>query len=165
MVTDNDEEQSRNALPVNLERIRRAKMVLGGAIERAFDFGCGTGFLVSLLESHEIKAEGINYETRALIDYLPNDFYDVIFMIEVIEHLTNPREIFEKLADSLKPGGVLMIETTFADQIYDPNSSSYVDPKIGHVNVISRAGLPRILPPSLKVSHWMNRNVCVLRKG
>jgi SAM-dependent methyltransferase len=164
METDNDQSYERNSLPNNTVRLKRAEEALGRKVTNAFDFGCGQGFLINFLTSNGIEASGINYETKELINYLPDSHYDVVFMIEVIEHLTNAKEIFEKLSKTLKPNGIVLIETTFADQIHDLVQNPYVDPKIGHVNVVSRAGLPKLLPKDLMVSHWVNRNICVLRR-
>ncbi len=43
-------------------------------------------------------------------DQIPNDFYDVIMMAHVIEHLPNGDEVIKNLIPKLKKGGVIYIE-------------------------------------------------------
>jgi hypothetical protein len=162
--TDNDNPYERNALPKNVKRIETVERHFGRKLTQALDFGCGQGFLVNLLQSHEIFATGINYDTRHMLDWLPRDRYEAVFMVETIEHLENPKEVFEKLAITMVKDGIIYIETTFADNFNDPMLSEYVDPRIGHVNVLSKHGLEKVLPPSLKVKDWLNRNVVLVRK-
>ena len=41
----------------------------------------------------------------------PPDSFDLIFLIQVLEHLSDPRSAVEKIARMLRPGGRVMIET------------------------------------------------------
>lgn len=162
--TENDCSDKRNTLPLNQERIRRLEVSLGRKISTALDFGCGHGHLVSLMRANKIEAEGIDRGTDLQWPDLDDKSFEVITLIEVIEHLEEPEAVLRMLTSALKPSGIMMIETTFADSIKDPSTSTYVDPKIGHVNIISTDGLKMCLPSDLEYSHMINPHVMILRK-
>ena len=78
---------------------------------KGLDFGCGPGPALSEM----IKEQG---HTVLLYDkyYAPDETvletsFDFITATEVIEHLSHPGEVIEKLLGLLKPGGVLGIMT------------------------------------------------------
>lgn len=91
------------------------------------DYGCGNGnFVVNALNKSYI-CEGSEFgaeHVRLLNDQIPNsqfysvdDFiknsgktYDVIRLSNVLEHLTNPKEILDLLIQRLTPQGILLIE-------------------------------------------------------
>lgn len=162
--TENDRPNTRNEHIQNNLRIQRMETELGGTITRALDFGCGEGHLVHLMRTKGIRALGIDKHTASQLDQLTYGKYDAVSMIEVIEHLTNPREVFEHASMCMKVGGILMIETTFADEIKDIALETYVDPRIGHVNIISKMALATLCPSHLILSHFLNDNVAILRK-
>jgi 2-polyprenyl-3-methyl-5-hydroxy-6-metoxy-1,4-benzoquinol methylase len=41
----------------------------------------------------------------------PDDYFDLIIMIQVIEHISDPMDIIQNVARVLKPGGILYIST------------------------------------------------------
>jgi len=87
------------------------------------EVGCFMGFFLNAARLHfsvsgiELSEWAANYVNNtlkipvkkcSLLDAkLPAASYDVIVMIEVIEHLPNPDEIIAEVARLLKPGGVL----------------------------------------------------------
>lgn len=94
---------------------------------KLLDAGCGMGlflskakmygFDVSGLEFSKyaaefVKSKGINVK-NATIDNadLPQNYYYVIVMKEVIEHLPDPKASLEKIYRALKPGGLLFMTT------------------------------------------------------
>jgi SAM-dependent methyltransferase len=92
---------------------------------RALDFGAASGALVAQLRERSVAADGFEFSPAAR-DYcraqrgfqlmgdlaaIPNAAYDVITMIEVIEHLTDLRATLEILHRALKPGGTLFVTT------------------------------------------------------
>ncbi len=160
---ENDGSVQRNVLPLNRVRLQRVEKTLGRMPLTALDFGCGDNYLVNYLNSHSIQAHGIDQDTVLQLKDIPKDNYDVVFMIEVIEHLTNPRETFAQLEKVLKPGGIITIETTFADRIGADHT--YVDPKIGHVNIVSMNGLGKLLPDNMRIAEYTNPNVLMVRKN
>ena len=97
---------------------------------RILDVGCGDGFHLSLLRQYGKKSwslEGVDLDKRAVkvatasglkvhlgsveeID-LPPENYDLIFMIQTIEHVEKPDEILRSIYKLLKKGGRLVIVT------------------------------------------------------
>jgi SAM-dependent methyltransferase len=97
---------------------------------RILDVGCGDGFHLNLLREYGKKSwslEGIDMDKRAVdmakksgltvhrgsvetID-LPENNYDLAFMIQTIEHLEKPVEVLQGIRKFLKPGGKLLIVT------------------------------------------------------
>lgn len=98
------------------------------------DIGCGSPVLLNLLRENapeEINLYGNDFNLTALelvkkmnfgtipgnfedVDW-ENDFFDMIVMNQVIEHLFDIPGVLGKSFSLLKPGGVLLIETPSAD--------------------------------------------------
>ena len=95
---------------------------------KLFDFGCGIGnflFHAKMDGFHDL--DGIEYSKKSVkfakevfdfdIKYgnvLATEFkekYDIITMLQTIEHLTNPKEILQKINSMLNSKGFLMIAT------------------------------------------------------
>jgi len=94
---------------------------------RCLDVGCGAGAFLTALSRDGWKAEGtelsgvaadrllgqgFRIHRGAIEDLdLPRDCYDVAVMSEVLEHLRDPRAALEKIAVSLRRGGVVYLTT------------------------------------------------------
>lgn len=92
---------------------------------RVLDFGAATGALVAQLRERSVVAEGFEFSQSAReycraqrgfellgdLAAIPRSAYDLITMIEVIEHLTDLRATLEILHGALKPGGTLFVTT------------------------------------------------------
>lgn len=93
---------------------------------RILDVGCGTGLFLHLAEQSGMKPQGIELSQSAAeygrIKYnldiysgtlesadLPAESFDVITMSHVLEHLPDPVAALRRLAESLKPGGLLFL--------------------------------------------------------
>ena len=103
---------------------------------RILDVGCGDGFHLNLLRQYGKKSwalEGIDIDKRAVemakksglivhqgsvesID-LPHNTYDLIFMIQTIEHVEKPNEVLLGIRKLLKAGGKLIIVTDNTDSL------------------------------------------------
>jgi 2-polyprenyl-3-methyl-5-hydroxy-6-metoxy-1,4-benzoquinol methylase len=132
-------EEPRNLLenPVRLERFK-SLMPEGGQV---LDYGCGNGMLVSFLKENEITADGydkFNPEYQKL-----NVGYDLVSMIEVVEHLYSPFTELERIYEVLNPGGQIYIETSFSDWL--TLDDSYIEPLVGHHVIFSHQGLTELM--------------------
>jgi 2-polyprenyl-3-methyl-5-hydroxy-6-metoxy-1,4-benzoquinol methylase len=97
---------------------------------RILDVGCGDGFHLGLLRQYGNKTwklEGVDLDqkavkaaTRAGLDVhlgrvqdvnLPQHSYDMVFMIQTIEHLEDPPQVLETVFGLLREGGQLIIVT------------------------------------------------------
>jgi 2-polyprenyl-3-methyl-5-hydroxy-6-metoxy-1,4-benzoquinol methylase len=100
------------------------------ATDAILDFGCGNGFHSAYLKSQSNILHGVdfsdaiqqsgnkaNYQQLFQTDLgketsLPSSFYDLLFSIEVIEHVSDYRQFLKNAHKALKPGGVLFLTTT-----------------------------------------------------
>jgi len=94
---------------------------------RILDFGSGTGELVSTLSNKGFDVDGIEYSKNAIIEAnhkygiklkssiddldRSGEGYDVILVVEVIEHLCDPVKLMSSLITHLKPGGIIYLTT------------------------------------------------------
>jgi 2-polyprenyl-3-methyl-5-hydroxy-6-metoxy-1,4-benzoquinol methylase len=102
---------------------------------RVLDFGCGPGYLLDLLVAQGVACEGADFSENAIAilnerlrheplfggvtrleqipSSLPADAYDVVFCIELVEHLLDDdlETTVAELGRILKPGGTLVLTT------------------------------------------------------
>ena len=95
------------------------------------DVGCATGNFIYLLSKNGYQVKGIELSAFAaefgrknfgieiinkpfsfnlLNQELPENYFDVVMMNDVLEHFTNPTEAMELTYKILKPGGVALIQ-------------------------------------------------------
>lgn len=92
------------------------------------EIGSGCGFLLNRFDSDCWQKYGVEPSSYAASfasnelkldihkgfltnDLFPGDFFDVILLFDVIEHLKIPRELMDIIRHQLKPGGLLIIGT------------------------------------------------------
>ena len=111
---------------------RRLRQLTAGLTpgSRLLDVGCAAGMLldvvrrecpnISVLDGLEIseaaavgaRKKGYNVQIATVeTASLPTDYYDVIMLQQVIEHVHDPRGVLVKLRSALRPGGRLVMET------------------------------------------------------
>jgi len=108
------------------ERISIMKNLLpSGKVIKYLDIGCSTGFVVEAAVKSGWKATGIDLNPSAIefglsrgLDLIncsledttfPRNSFDAISLFDVIEHVTNPRDILRQATDLLKPGGIVFL--------------------------------------------------------
>jgi SAM-dependent methyltransferase len=103
---------------------------------RILDVGCGDGFHLNLLRKYGAKSwtlEGVDLDKRAVrmaeksglkihlgtVEKLnlPENSYDLAFMIQTIEHVEKPDAVVSAVKKLLKPDGKLVIVTDNTDSI------------------------------------------------
>lgn len=98
----------------------------------ALDIGCGYGPLLSILQKRGIRVYGtetdkdklkiarqklhnknlaLRYVTDEILPFKDN-FFDIVFLFDVIEHVNNPKLMMSEVKRILKKGGVLYVEFT-----------------------------------------------------
>jgi SAM-dependent methyltransferase len=114
--------------------MRRLASWLGGDRSIAIlDYGCGPGAFLAFLrdefgfpnvEGLELSRDGVEFARRhygltiaSSTAELRRQSYDFVILIEVIEHLPNPRAIFSQVADLVRPGGHVLITTPAVDNL------------------------------------------------
>jgi SAM-dependent methyltransferase len=125
---------------------------------RWLDYGSGAGGLVRFLRDRKIEAYGFDvggYTERARLSGIQilspcelakgHGSFDVISLIEVLEHIPDPVPLLRKVASLLRPGGLLFLTTGNAE----PHgrgfiSWGYVIPEV-HVSYFSPKSLTRAL--------------------
>jgi SAM-dependent methyltransferase len=134
---------------------------------RWLDFGCGAGgFLKFLRERGEIGGRPLDLQGHDVGSYAemlkradgfrildldelsrePESYYDIISMIEVLEHLPDPRAAITLVARLLKPGGFLILTTGNLDNPVARRQGiqyRYCAPEI-HVSLFNPACLARL---------------------
>ncbi|ASV12620.1 SAM-dependent methyltransferase [Leptospira santarosai] len=123
----------------------------GGFLNCAKEAGFEVTGVVNCRYSAEVaKSRGFKVHQGEFLDAdLPENFFDVITLVEVIEHLSEPDRVFQKLRRILKPGGLLLLQTANFEglQAIDAGSSyHYYLP--GHFYYYSESNLKKILDRS-----------------
>ena len=107
------------------------------------DFGSGSGRV-----GHELRHRGF-LDTTLYDPYfgddtsLPEKQFDVIVMLDVVEHFTQPRESLSMVTSRLKPKGVILQTTTLPPSDFELRGLYWwhILPRIGRVSIFSKKSL------------------------
>lgn len=114
-------------------RFDKLNFYFSGRIDNFLDVGCGEGYCLIEAEErgwkaygvditdnriNEAKKAGIEFSLGTLMDVkYPNDFFDIIYMDSVLEHVTNPGEYLSEIKRILKSGGLVYIGVPNEDSL------------------------------------------------
>lgn len=130
------------------------------------DVGCGNGGFLARARNLGWNCRGCDFDPKAVeasksldlevrlggpetwADH--NNFFDILTLSHVIEHVHNPRELLANCFALLKPGGLLYVETpnsnSISHQIYKENWVGLDPPR--HLVIFNRSNLSALLNSS-----------------
>lgn len=116
---------------------------------RVLDFGAGTGQFAIPLRQREIEVMAVEPDTTMRkrltasgvstcgnAHELPADTFDLIYTLNVLEHIEDDVGALRQLHRALKPGGRLLIYVPAFAVLY-----TSMDAKVGHIRRYTRTGL------------------------
>jgi cyclopropane fatty-acyl-phospholipid synthase-like methyltransferase len=139
-----------------------------GRFGKMLDYGCGHGMLVDYLKENKVKAFGYD-KYNPDYNFIKESEFDLVSMVEVIEHLSHPFRELDQINLLLKDGGILYIETSFVDvaeRLKTPlDEFFYIEPSVGHSTIFSHFGLDILMVKKgfLPLTH-INENVRLYKK-
>lgn len=165
-----EEERNQNENHIRLERFSDLLYSLNVTdTGRVLDFGCGHGMLVRYLLESGFDADGYDKFNPDFDSFEPGKKYDIVSMVEVIEHLSSPFEELDTIRELLTKDGVLYIETSFVDVANQEkiplHEFFYIDPSVGHSTIFSHLGLDILmLRKGFRPLNHINRNARLYQK-
>ena len=123
---DPEYEQSRNARRKQMQEILKFAQRKMGTFESLLDIGAGSGILLEVAGEYGFRAVGIEssnslvaiakkyslkVEQGTFPDTKIKGRFDLITLIDVIEHVNNPSHLIESLGKNLNDKGVVVIST------------------------------------------------------
>jgi SAM-dependent methyltransferase len=119
--------------------------------QRIVDFGAGIGtfaerliqggFQVHCVEPDPVQLErirGLGIDASPGLDDLPDESVDLIYSLNVLEHIDDDATVLRQCFAKLKPGGRLLVYVPAFQILY-----SSMDRKVGHVRRYTRSELQR----------------------
>jgi len=123
---------------------------LGFELKRVLDYGCGYGEFLQRLKSHATSRTGVDIDEEKIkvastLDGIqaqlvpsdealpfPDESFDTVIIMEVIEHVSDERVVLAELARVLAPGGHLLLTTPHKGLLtfIDPGNMKYVTPRL-----------------------------------
>ncbi|MBW9214093.1 class I SAM-dependent methyltransferase [Mumia sp. zg.B53] len=118
------------------------------------DFGAGAGTYADMMAERGIRPDVLEPDAglqrlltrkgHRVVDLAEGDVpaggYDVVYTLNVLEHIKNDQEVCEQLAELLKSGGRLVVYVPAFDVLF-----TAMDEKVGHYRRYRRRQLERIL--------------------
>jgi len=133
---------------------------------RLLEIGCGTGLMLEIARqsgwdvtgvelseyaANHARSHGLEVHTGVVQETdLPVESYDVVLMLDLLEHVPNPLELFESVGRLLKPGGLVYIVTPNTGSVsakIQGVSWPHVKPE-EHLCLFSKGALQRLIARS-----------------
>lgn len=127
-------------VPLQAYRISKIRHLLGKS-KKVLDVGCSTGHFLYAIRSHVKTVTGIElnkthaafarkkgitvYDTPIQETRIAKEYFDIIFLHHVLEHIEKPKEFLASLRPYLSKGGRFVVEVPNVD---DPLLSVYTVP-------------------------------------
>jgi SAM-dependent methyltransferase len=113
------------------------------------DFGCGMGAFIETCRTQlGLKAWGTDIVTPKFgTDYFLRPVerqFDLVFCVEVLEHLPNPVETLTYIKSLVRPGGAFAFQTAQWDPPALGRDWWYLGPANGHISLYSREALDHL---------------------
>ena len=126
---------------------------------RVLELGCGGGFFANELTKHGAKVTGLDYAVAGInfarcrypelnvqvgsAYELPllfeTDSFDVVTLLDVIEHMSDHEKLVDNVRYVLKPGGRFVVSTDLVDGVWDRKPWSWLLPAAGRFSTDSCA--------------------------
>jgi SAM-dependent methyltransferase len=126
-------------------RLRALGLVPPGA--RSLDFGAGKGILLRAMLDDRLDAWGYDpypqstFAQERVLSVLPEGPFDLVTMIEVLEHTLDPVGVLRQLGQRLGPDGLMLVTTEFYREGQHGPGWAYLAPESGqHVTIFSAQG-------------------------
>jgi len=151
----------------NTERLFRfASLTESGAA--ILDYGCGHGMLVADAIKDGFFAKGYD-KFNPDFDQLPDMKFDLVALVECLEHLSFPFSEFDDIKSVMNPNAILYLESSFTDVAEQERipleSFFYVSPTVGHATIFSHKGLDILMnKKGFKPMEHINRHVRIYAK-
>lgn len=125
-------EDSTNNNPVLMEHFYEKLRLHVPGLKSVLEIGCGTGEFLAWLQSKGLEVSGVEFaESANRVKYsgplyvgqmenidLRDQSYDAILLLNVIEHLSDPKVVLHKIRKALKPQGVLLLRHPNSDLFF-----------------------------------------------
>jgi SAM-dependent methyltransferase len=116
------------------QRLAIVRRLTGMRAGRVLEVGCGSGLFLQYLREHGYDVEGVEM-SKVDVDYartylgvpvlhstfdaapLPEDRYDLVLLVYVLEHLLDPRAAVTRAFRALRPGGWLVLGLPVIDSV------------------------------------------------
>ena len=124
-----------------------------GEARHAFDFGCGAGTFLDVLQDLGWKTTGLEpahlrefvQRRHTIVDHIPDtESFDLVNVSHVLEHLLQPAQVFDALARASRPGALLLCSVPDLDALPRHCDFHYVSNPV-HINSLTTASLSGLL--------------------
>lgn len=142
---------------------------LTGIYGRILDFGCGHGMLVDDCQKLGLKCDGYD-KFNPELDTFKQYKYNLVTLIEVIEHTFQPFVELDVIREKLTDNGVVYIETSFVDVAQEETipleEFFYISTDVGHCTIFSHYGLDLLMTAKgFSPLKHINRNARIYQKA